>query len=129
MHFTLNIFLGIFCKFQNNNFRELFSIIHHHKSISSSQHKTYAMFFIENYKFSAKTKSRKSHLDIFLRKGVMKICSTFTEEHPCRSVISLKVLCSFIEIVLRHGCSPVNLLHIFRTSFRRNTCGWLLLKD
>ena len=24
---------------------------------------------------------------------------------------------NFIEIALRHGCSPVNLLHIFRTSF------------
>ena len=26
-----------------------------------------------------------------------------------------KLLCNFIEIVLQHGCSPVNLLHIFRT--------------
>ena len=26
-----------------------------------------------------------------------------------------KLLCNFIEITLRHGCSPVNLLHIFRT--------------
>ena len=30
------------------------------------------------------------------------------------------------DIALRHGCSPVNLLHIFRTSFLRNTSGWLL---
>ena len=30
-------------------------------------------------------------------------------------------------IALRHGCSPVNLLHIFRTAFPRNTSGWLLL--
>ena len=34
--------------------------------------------------------------------------------------------CHF-EITLRHGCSPVNLAHIFRTSFPRNTSGWLLL--
>ena len=33
---------------------------------------------------------------------------------------------SFTEITLRHGCSPVNLLHIFRTPFPRNTSGWLL---
>ena len=33
-----------------------------------------------------------------------------------------------IEITLRHGCSPVNLLHIFRTPFPKNTSGWLLLK-
>ena len=32
-----------------------------------------------------------------------------------------------IEITLRHGRSPVNLLHIFRTTFMKNTSGWLLL--
>ena len=37
-------------------------------------------------------------------------------------------LCNFIEIALRHGCSTVSLLHIFRTPFPRNTYGWLLLK-
>lgn len=30
-------------------------------------------------------------------------------------------------IALRHGCSPLNLLHSFRTSFLENTSGWLLL--
>ena len=39
----------------------------------------------------------------------------------------LPMLCNFIEITLRYGCSPVNLLHIFRTLFPRNTSGWLLL--
>ena len=29
--------------------------------------------------------------------------------------------------MLRHGCSPVNLLHIFRTPFRKNNYGGLLL--
>ena len=38
------------------------------------------------------------------------------------------MLCNFIEITLRHGCSAVNLLHIFRTSFPGNTSGWLLQK-
>ena len=28
---------------------------------------------------------------------------------------------------LRHGCSPVNLVHIFRPPFPKNTSGWLLL--
>ena len=27
----------------------------------------------------------------------------------------------------RHGCFPVNVLHIFRTSFLKNICGRLLL--
>ena len=34
---------------------------------------------------------------------------------------------NFIEIALRYGCSPVNLLNIFRTPFSRNTSGWLFL--
>ena len=38
-----------------------------------------------------------------------------------------KVQSSFIEITLRHGYSPVNMLHIFRTPFPKNTSEWLLL--
>ena len=34
---------------------------------------------------------------------------------------------NFIEITLRQGCSPVNLLHVFRTPFPKNTSGVLLL--
>ena len=35
---------------------------------------------------------------------------------------------NFIEIILRHGCSPVNFLYyIFRTLFPKNTSGGLLL--
>ena len=87
---------------------------------------------------------RSSHQEVFLKKVDLKICIKFTGEHPCRSVISIKLLCnfieitllhvcspvnlcSFIEITLLHGCSPVNLLHIFRTSFTKNTSGRLLL--
>ena len=35
---------------------------------------------------------------------------------------------NFIEITLRHGFSPVNVLYIFRAAFPKNTSGWLLLK-
>ena len=62
---------------------------------------------------------------MFLRKGVLKIHSKFTGEHPCRSVISIfqcDFKCDF------NGCSPENLLHVFRTPFRRNTSARLLLK-
>ena len=38
------------------------------------------------------------------------------------------MLCNFIEIALRHWCSPPNLLHIFRTPFSRNASEWLLLE-
>ena len=71
---------------------------------------------------------RSSRSEVFLGKGVLKICSKFTGEHPCRSVISIKLQSNFIEMTLRHGCSLVNLLHIFRTPFPRNTSRWLLLK-
>ena len=63
---------------------------------------------------------------MFLGNGVLKIYSKFTREHPRRSVISIKLGSNFIEITLRHGCS-INLLHIFRTPFLKNTSGWLLL--
>ena len=72
---------------------------------------------------------RSSHPEVFLRKGVLKICSKFTAEHPCRSAISIKLLCNFIEITLRHGYSPVNLLHIFRIPFTKNTFGGLILQN
>ena len=70
---------------------------------------------------------RTSHPEVFLMKGVLKICSKFTGERPCQSMISIKLICNFLEITLRHGCSPANLLHIFRTPFPRNTSGCLLL--
>ena len=38
-----------------------------------------------------------------------------------QSVILIKLQRNFIEITLRHGCSPVNLLHIFRTPFAKKT--------
>ena len=34
---------------------------------------------------------RSSHPKVFLVKGVLKICFKFTGEHPCRSVISIKM--------------------------------------
>ena len=44
----------------------------------------------------------------------------YTGSHP-------EVQGNFIENALRHGCSPVNLLHILRTPLLNNASGWLLL--
>ena len=52
---------------------------------------------------------------MFLGKDVLKICSKFIGEHPCRSVISIKL----------QQLISINLLHIFRTPFPRNTSEWL----
>ena len=57
-------------------------------------------------------------------RGVLKICSKFTREHPMRKW----GLNKFIEITLRYECSPVNLLNIFRTPFPRKTYGGLPLR-
>ena len=59
---------------------------------------------------------RSSHPETFLVKGVLKICSKFTENTHAD-----------VWFQIRHGCSPVNFLHIFRTPFSRNTFGWLRL--
>ena len=64
---------------------------------------------------------------VFLGKGVLKICSKFTEEHLRRNAVSVKLQSNLIEITLRLGCSPINLLHIFRTPFLKNTSVRLLL--
>ena len=71
---------------------------------------------------------RSSPSEVFLGKSILKIWSKFTGEHPCRSVISIK-LQSKLHFTFLHGCSPVNLLHIFRTTFYKNTFGWLFPKS
>ena len=38
-------------------------------------------------------KSRSSPPEVFLGKGVLKICSKFTGEHPCQNAISIKLFC------------------------------------
>ena len=71
---------------------------------------------------------RSSHPEMFVKNGALKICSKFTGEHLCRSVISIMLLCNFIEISLWHEFPPVNLLHIFKTLFPTKTSGRLFLK-
>ena len=61
--------------------------------------------------------------EVFLEKGVLKICSKLTGEYSCQSVISIKLQ----SITLPHGYPPVNLLYIFRIPFSKNTSGELLL--
>ena len=84
----------------------------------------YSMVLMENNNIWG---FRSSHSEVFLSTGVLKIYSKFTGKHPCRSVISIKLLFNFSDIALRHGCSPVNLLYTFRTSFLKNTSGRLFL--
>ena len=56
---------------------------------------------------------------MFLGKGVLKIAANLLKTYK-------QIYCNFIEITLWHGCSPVNLRHIFRTPFTKNNSGRLL---
>ena len=49
--------------------------------------------------------SKCSPPEVFIGKGVLKMCSKVTGEHPCQSMISIKLQRNFIEIALRHRCS------------------------
>ena len=57
----------------------------------------------------------------FPRKRCSENVQLIYRKYPCRSMISVQLLCYSIEIALQHGCSLVNLLHIFRTPFYKNT--------
>ena len=56
---------------------------------------------------------------------ILDLYSKFTGEHPCKSVISIKLKATLLKSL--HGCSSVNLLHIFRIPFPKNIFGGLLL--
>ena len=65
------------------------------------------------------------------RSVLTKSCSENMQQiygkNPYRSVISIK-FCNFIEIALRHGFSPVKLLHTLRKPFYKSNSGGLLLR-
>ena len=54
---------------------------------------------------------------MFFQKDVLKNAANLQEN----------LQSNFIEIILRHGCSPGNFLHIFRTHFPKNATRGLLL--
>ena len=92
-----------------------------------------SLYFVVNLDF-ARTILRMyivriSPPEVFLGKGILKICSKVTGQDPCQSVISIKMFCNFIEITLWHGCFLVTLLQIFPILFPRNAGGLLLYCD
>ena len=63
-------------------------------------------------KYILQTICRSRTPELFLGKRVLKICSKFTGEHPCGSVISIELLCIFSEhLFLRKplvGCFSIS---------------------
>ena len=70
---------------------------------------------------SVSLKNRSSCQEVFLGKVIFKYAANL-QENTHVEIAKPKLQSNFIEIALRHGWSPVNLLHIFRTTFPRNTC-------
>ena len=60
-------------------------------------------------------------------KVLWKYAKNLQENNPCRSAFWIKLQSNFIEIKLRHGYSPVNLLSDFRTPLTKNNSVGLLL--
>ena len=55
-------------------------------------------------------------------------CEKKKQKHPSRGVQPYRPKSDFNKVaIFWYGCSPVNLLHIFRTPFPKNTSGRLLL--
>ena len=62
-------------------------------------------------------KYRSSNPEVFLLKGVLKICSKFTGEHPCSTSIKLKLQSSFIEKALRVWMFSCKFAAYFQNTF------------
>ena len=75
------------------------------------------------------SKSQKQPSCSVLRKGCSENMLQIYRRAPMPKRDFNKVASSFIEMAFQHGCSPINLLHIFRTPFPQKTSGWLLLKS
>ena len=88
---------------------------------------------VSNVKWWARTvDDTTSYHDIFSVEFPVKqkkklLYPHFTGEHPCRSVVWIKLQRNVIGITLWHVRSPVNSLHVFRTTFNENTSRGLLL--
>ena len=77
--------------------------------------------------FSFTPRIRRQFLPEYCSEAVTQRCSENMQQIHRRKPMPKCDFNNFTEIALQHGCSPVHLLHIFRTPFPRNTSGWLLL--
>ena len=60
---------------------------------------------------------RSSPPEVLSKKNAVQIRSEPTGEQPCRSSITTKSLCSFIQITPMHGCAPENPQHTHKNLF------------
>ena len=82
---------------------------------------------IEKLKLIEMSKTEAAVQRCFIRKRCSENMQQIYRRKPMLNSDLNKIASNFIEITLRHGCSPVNLLHNFKTPFPKNTSGGLLL--
>ena len=88
--------------------------------------KNYLMLLeYKNFELRPRYHVRQVLWDSFLQVvSVWVNISQIFSRYPYKTLIETKLE---MEIALRDRCYPVNLLHIFRTSFHEDTSEWLLL--
>ena len=69
--------------------------------------------------------SKSSHSQVFLEKSVLKICTKFTGEHPCRSAISVNLVfsCKFAE----YFQNTFSTEHLWMATSWFRDSGWFLV--
>ena len=104
----------------------------------------YISYFDANLQnqFETNLKESTNSMDLSYRCSCINLYQYHKQKQPFRGVLRKRhsenmqqvyrrtpmPKCDFNK-ALRHVCSPVNLLHIFRTLILKNTSGWLLLYD
>ena len=76
-------------------------------------------------KFIIKYDMQKQPSRGILRKKYSENMQQIYRRTPMPKWDFIKVQFSLIEITLWYECSPVNLLHIYRITFSKNTSGWI----
>ena len=93
-------------------------------------HFQHILIWFNNLKLS-KGSWRSSHPEVFLGKGVLKICCKFTGDLQICCIFSEHLFlrtpkaCNFIKKILWHRCFPLSFAKILRTTFLQNTSGRL----
>ena len=76
------------------------------------------------------TTVRSSHRRCSVKKGVLRNSTKFTGKQLCHSLFFNKVAAlrpaTLLKKILWHRCFPVNFAKFPRTTFLKNTSGWLL---
>ena len=73
------------------------------------------ILLLQSYSFSNRRILRSSHPELFRRKGILKMYNKFTGEHPCQSVISIKLLKQLYKFTGEHPCTS------YCTNLQENT--------